>query len=129
MTSKEQQQGKVFSEEIHDYTDSQNIAQIIPLEGRKVASKLNGILKAVARELMEKGYGADDTEEKISDFDINSLVVQEELLRAETTEYTADAELDIIRAFLSSILMRETRLDTDEIYALIFGNGRQIIWN
>ncbi|MCL0037617.1 hypothetical protein M1N10_01220, partial [Thermodesulfovibrionales bacterium] len=77
----------------------------------------------------EKGYGADDTEEKISDFDINSLAVQEELLRAETTEYTADAELDIIRAFLSSILMRETRLDTDEIYALIFGNGRQIIWN
>ncbi|MCL0042322.1 hypothetical protein M1N07_01430 [Thermodesulfovibrionales bacterium] len=129
MTSKEQQQGKVFSEEIHDYTDSQDIAQIIPLEGRKVASKLNGILKAVARELMEKGYGADDTEEKISDFDINSLAVQEELLRAETTEYTADAELDIIRAFLSSIFMRETRLDTDEIYALIFGNGRQIIWN
>ncbi len=40
-----------------------------------------------------------------------------------------DDELDAIRALLVSILMKDTRLDREEIYAYIFGEGKRILWH
>jgi len=40
-----------------------------------------------------------------------------------------DEELDAIKMLLVSILMKNTPLDRDEIYAYIFGEGKKIIWN
>jgi hypothetical protein len=40
-----------------------------------------------------------------------------------------DEELDAIKMLLVSLLMKNTPLDRDEIYAYIFGEGKKIIWN
>ena len=40
-----------------------------------------------------------------------------------------DDELDAIRSLLVSILMKDTRLDREEIYAYIFGEGKRILWH
>ena len=43
--------------------------------------------------------------------------------------YLDDEELDAIRSLLISILMKNTRLDMDEIYTYIFGEGKRILWH
>lgn len=94
-----------------------------------MARRFIDILRMLAKDLIEKGYDADDTLKKISVFDIDFLTVKEELLTLELSQYIDDSELDTIRALLSYVLMKETELDTEEIYAFIFGRGRQITWN
>ncbi|MBZ0156745.1 MAG: hypothetical protein K8I29_11135 [Alphaproteobacteria bacterium] len=94
-----------------------------------MAKRLIDVLRVLAKELIEKGYDADDMLKKVSGFDIDFLTVKEELLTLELTKYIDDAELDTIRALLAYILMKDTELETEEIYAFIFGKGRQITWN
>ena len=40
-----------------------------------------------------------------------------------------EEELDAVKTLLVSLLMNNTPLDRDEIYAYIFGEGKRIIWN
>lgn len=94
-----------------------------------MAKRLIDVLRALAKELIEKGYDADDMMKKVSAFDIDFLTVKEELLTLELTKHIDETELDIIRALLAYILMKDTELETEEIYAFIFGRGRQITWN
>jgi hypothetical protein len=94
-----------------------------------LAKRLIDVLRVLARELIEKGYDADDMMKKVSAFDIDFLTVKEELTMLELTKYIDDTELDTIRALLAYILMKDTDLETEEIYAFIFGKGRQITWN
>jgi hypothetical protein len=91
--------------------------------------KILDILRILARELIEKGYDAEDALNKIDIYDIDFLSLKDELVTMELSQYTDEAELDAIRALLSYILMKETELDTEDIYAFTFGKGRQIIWN
>ena len=87
------------------------------------------MLRVLARELIDKGYDADDMIKKVSAFDIDFLTVKDELLALELAKFIDDTELDIIRALLAYILMKDTDLETEEVYAFIFGKGRQITWN
>lgn len=94
-----------------------------------MTKKFIDILRLLARDLIEKGYDADDALKKISILDIDFLMVKEEIMTMEMSQYIDDAELDTIKALLSYILMKETEMDTEEIYAFVFGKGRQITWN
>jgi len=94
-----------------------------------LARRLIDMLRVLAKELIEKGYDADDALKKISVFDIDFLTVKEELVTLELSRYVDEAELDTIRALLSYVLMKETELDTEDIYAFTFGKGRQITWS
>jgi hypothetical protein len=94
-----------------------------------LAKRFIDMLRVLAKDLIEKGYDADDSIKAISAFDIDFPTIKEELMNLELSRYIEDSELDTIRALLSYILMKETELDTEEIYAFIFGKGRQIIWN
>lgn len=94
-----------------------------------MAKRLLDVLRVLAKELIEKGYDADDMLKKVSAFDIDFPMVKEELVMLELTKYIDDTELDTIRALLTYILMKDTHLDTEEIYAFVFGKGRRIIWN
>ncbi|MBF0557434.1 MAG: hypothetical protein HQL08_01495 [Nitrospirae bacterium] len=94
-----------------------------------MARRLIDMLRVLARELIDKGYDADDMIKKVSAFDIDFLTVKDELLALELAKFIDDTELDIIRALLAYILMKDTDLETEEVYAFIFGKGRQITWN
>ena len=94
-----------------------------------MAKRIIDMLRVLARELIEKGYDADDMREKVSGFDIDFLTLKEELVALELSKHIDEIELDTIRALLAYILMKDTDLDTEDIYAFVFGKGRQIIWN
>jgi hypothetical protein len=91
--------------------------------------KIFEILRILAKELVEKGYDADDAIKNINLYDIDFLTLKEDLVALELSQYADEAELDAIKALLSYILMKETELDTEDIYAFTFGKGRLIIWN
>ena len=40
-----------------------------------------------------------------------------------------DEELDAVRSLLIYILMKNTHLDTEDIYTYIFGEGKRILWH
>ncbi|MDI6800693.1 MAG: hypothetical protein QMD01_01355 [Thermodesulfovibrionales bacterium] len=94
-----------------------------------MARRLIDIIRVLAKELIDKGYESDEALKKISVFDLDFLTIKQELLTLELSKYIDDTELDTIRAFLSYILMKETEIETEEIYAFVFGKGRQITWN
>lgn len=94
-----------------------------------MSKKLIDILRDLARELIEDGYDADEVMRKISLFDIDFLEVREELLDHEESREIDDAELDTIRVLLAYILMRDSDIEIDEIYAFVFSKGKQIVWN
>jgi hypothetical protein len=94
-----------------------------------LAKRLIDILRTLARELIEEGYDTDDALKKISVFDIDFITIKEELMTLELLKYIDDAEIDTIKALLSYILIQETEIDIEDVYAFIFGRGRHITWN
>ncbi len=86
-------------------------------------------LRALAKELIETGYDAQDLLEGMNFSDINILAVREELSTPEVAQHIDEAELDSIRAFLAYLLMKDSELETEEIYSFIFGKGKQIVWH
>lgn len=91
--------------------------------------KIIDLLRILAKELIEKGYDADDAIKDINVYDIDFLSIKDDLIALELSQYADEAELDAIKALLSYILMKETELDTEDIYAFTFGKGRQILWS
>jgi len=96
-----------------------------------LARRFIDVLRVLAKDLIEKGYNADDAFKKINiiDIDMDFLTVKEELTMMEMARFIDEAELDTIKALLTYILMKDTDLEAEEIYAFVFGHGRQIIWN
>lgn len=94
-----------------------------------MAKRLIDILRTLARELIEEGYDTDDALKKTSVFDIDFITIKEELMTLELLKYIDDAEIDTIKALLSYILIHETEIDIEDVYAFIFGRGRYITWN
>jgi len=94
-----------------------------------LAQRFINVLRGLARELIEKGYDAEDVVRQISFIDIDFLTIKEELMNLERSNNIEEAELDTIRALLAYILLKETELEIEDIYAFVFGRGRQITWN
>lgn len=94
-----------------------------------MVKRLIDILRVIARDLIDRGYDADDALRNISVFDIDFPTIKEELITMELMKHIDEVELDTIRALLTYVLIKETDLDIEEIYAFIFGKGRQILWN
>jgi hypothetical protein len=61
--------------------------------------------------------------------DIDFVTVKEELYAMELSKRLDEAEVDTIRALLAYLLMRDSELEVDDVYAFVFGRGRQITWN
>ncbi|KAF0181029.1 MAG: serine/threonine protein kinase [Nitrospirae bacterium] len=94
-----------------------------------MAQRLIDILRTLAKELIEKGYDSEDALRRVEVIDIDFSTVREELNMLEINKYIDESELDTIRALLAYILMKDTDLESEDIYAYTFGRGRQIIWN
>lgn len=87
--------------------------------------KLIEMLRVLARDLIERGYDADEA----VNMDIDFVVLKEDLMTMELLRQIDETELDNIKALLAYVLIRETELDIEDVYNFTFGMGRQIIWN
>ncbi|MCS7203336.1 MAG: hypothetical protein NZ809_02655 [Thermodesulfovibrio sp.] len=90
--------------------------------------KFLDFLRVLARQLIDNDYN-DEALKDFSLFDIDLNQVKEELNFLEGSEIIEVEEIDMIRALLVYLLMRETDLPEDDIYSFIFSKGRKIIWN
>lgn len=90
--------------------------------------KLLDFLKALAHELIDNDYNEDILRD-LTLIDIDLHQVKEELNFIEGTELIEIEEIDMIRALLVYLLMKETDLHEDDIYSFIFSKGKQIVWN
>ncbi|MCS7163891.1 MAG: hypothetical protein NZ845_02700 [Thermodesulfovibrio sp.] len=85
-------------------------------------------LRVLARQLIDSNYNDEILENfSILDFDLNQI--KEELNFIEGNQILDLEEIDMIRALLVYLLMKETELHEDDIYSFIFSKGKQIIWN
>jgi hypothetical protein len=55
--------------------------------------------------------------------------IWEELEELEMTAQVDEVELDILRALLVYILIRDSSYEKEDIFSFIFGGGRRILWN
>lgn len=90
--------------------------------------KLLDFLRNLARQLINNDYN-EETLKDISLFDLDLQQIKEELNFIEGSELLELEEIDMIRALLVYLLMKETDLHEDDIYSFIFSKGKQIVWN
>ncbi|GAB4484643.1 MAG: serine/threonine protein kinase [Thermodesulfovibrionales bacterium] len=55
--------------------------------------------------------------------------IEEELKSIERTNRLSGNELDILKALLVYILMRDGSYEQEEVFSVIFGNGKRITWH
>lgn len=90
--------------------------------------KLLDFLRVLARQLIDNDYN-DETLKDFSLFDIDLHQIKEELNFIEGSELLELEEIDMVRALLVYLLMRETDIPEDQIYSFVFSKGKQIVWN
>lgn len=90
--------------------------------------KLFDFLRVLARQLIDNDYN-DEILKNFSLFDIDLYQVKEELNFIEGNELLEIEEIDMVKALLVYLLMRETDLSEDDIYSFVFSKGKQIVWN
>ncbi|GAB5046338.1 hypothetical protein [Thermodesulfovibrio sp. TK110] len=90
--------------------------------------KLIDFLRVLARQLIDNDYNEDILKDlSLANIDLHQI--KEELNFIEGSELLEREEIDMIRALLAYLLMKETELHEDDIYSFIFSKGKQIVWN
>ncbi|MGE5894390.1 MAG: hypothetical protein ACM34I_10080 [bacterium] len=87
------------------------------------------ILMSLAREVVEKNIRLEDVMVKISDAKIDPFSLQEEILHMERMNLFEDEEADAIKSILASMLLKSTEIEPDEVYSMLFNEGKRIVWN
>jgi len=87
------------------------------------------ILKVINSDQLEKEKRFDDIITKLEMSDINLFRVNDELRVLEKTRLIGDEDLDTIKSVLVYLFMKNSGLDTEEIYALIYGDGKRVTWH
>jgi hypothetical protein len=57
------------------------------------------------------------------------LAIGEELAVLESSESLEEDELDIVKSLLVYVLIRKSSFEKEDIYSLVFGGGKRILWN
>ncbi len=94
-----------------------------------MSKKLLKMLRMLTRDMKEGEFYSDEILETI-EYDEPDLVdIGEELAALEYSHSLEEDELDVLKSLLVYILLRKSSFEREEIYSLVFGGGRRIIWN
>lgn len=94
-----------------------------------MSKKLLKILKMISRDLRDKEFVSDDMLEALGYDELDIIDISEELENLEFYDYLEEDELDILKALIAYILMKDSSYEKEEILSLIFAGGRRIVWN
>jgi len=73
-----------------------------------------------------------DIDEMISQYDIEELnlyTLNEELDSLVQAELIDEEEADMVRSVVAYMFMKKADIETEELYALVFGKGKRIKWH
>ncbi|MBF0607767.1 MAG: hypothetical protein SFH39_02305 [Candidatus Magnetobacterium sp. LHC-1] len=91
--------------------------------------KFMTILRIIAKEIVGSDVNFDDVNIRmnIREYDLSSL--SEDLRDLESMDILSEEDIDTLKAFLSYVVVKDTYLDSDDIYTVIFGKGKRITWH
>ena len=89
--------------------------------------KFMEILKIITEDLLDKGKDFDEAILKFDKADINLFRVNDELKALERSQLIDDDEADAIRSVLVYLFMKDTTIETEDIYILVY--GEKVTWH
>ncbi len=66
---------------------------------------------------------------QVNSGDIDLYRVNDELLMLEKSSMIETEEVDFLKSVLVYLFMKNTELDIEDIYAIVYGNGKRINWH
>jgi hypothetical protein len=98
-------------------------------DAETLTQKLLRILRTISTDRDDIEIDSERLLESVDYEDEDLADIWEELEELEVSEQVDEIELDILRALLVYILIRDSSYEQEDIFSFIFGNGRRILWN
>jgi hypothetical protein len=93
-----------------------------------LSKKLIKMLKMLTKDLKEAEFYSEEILESINYEEPDLIDVSEELAALESSESLDEDELDILKSLLVYILLKKSSFEKEEIYSLVFGGGKRVVW-
>lgn len=94
-----------------------------------MSKKLIKILKMITQDLKESEFYSEEILNTIQYDEPDLIDIGEELAALESSEGLDDDELDILKSLLVYIMFKKSSYEREDIYSLVFGGGKRIIWH
>jgi hypothetical protein len=94
-----------------------------------LSKKLLQILKMLTKDVKDVEFYSEEMLNTFSYDEQELLDLGEELAEIEAGKGVDEDELDILKSLLVYILLKKSSFEKEDIYSLVFGGGRRIIWN
>jgi hypothetical protein len=98
-------------------------------DAETLTQKLLRVLRTISTDRDDIEIDSERLIESVDYEDEDLADIWEELEELEVSEQVDEIELDILRALLVYILIRDSSYEKEDIFSFIFGNGRRILWN
>ncbi|MDA8105113.1 MAG: hypothetical protein M0Z67_09335 [Nitrospiraceae bacterium] len=94
-----------------------------------MSKKLIKMLKMITRDLKDAEFYSEEILDNINYDEPDLVDISEELAALESSESLDEDELDILKSLLVYILLKKSSFEKEEIYSLVFGGGKRVVWN
>jgi hypothetical protein len=94
-----------------------------------LSKKLLKLLRMISRDIKDTEFYSEEILDTISYDEPDLYDVAEELAMLESSDSLKEDELDILKSLLVYILSRKSSFEKEDIYSLVFGGGKRILWN
>ena len=94
-----------------------------------MAKKLLRILRMITKDLTDMEFYSEEMLETINCEEPDLFDIGEELAVLESSDGLDEDELDVLKSLLVYMLIRKSSFEKEDIYSMVFGGGRRILWN
>lgn len=94
-----------------------------------MSKKLIKMLRMITKDLNDREIYSEEVLDTINCDEPDLADINDELAMLESAQSLNEDELDILKSLLVYILIRKSSYEKEDIYSLVFGGGRRIIWN
>jgi hypothetical protein len=88
------------------------------------------ILKIIADEIMSNDrpvYKDHDIGMELKEYDLSGIF--DDICDLETMDVMTEEELDKLKVFLTYVISKDSYIDGEDVYAVVFGSGKRILWH
>jgi hypothetical protein len=94
-----------------------------------LSKKLLKLLRMMSKDIRDAEFYSEEILDTIHYDEPDLLAIGEELAVLESSESLEEDELDIVKSLLVYVLIRKSSFEKEDIYSLVFGGGKRILWN
>jgi hypothetical protein len=94
-----------------------------------LSKKLIKMLKMITKDMKETEFYSEEVLDTINYDDPDLIDISEELAALESAGSLDEDELDILKSLLVYLLLKKSSFEKEEIYSLVFGAGKRVVWH